>query len=289
MKVQVELKGFTPLIDKLVDQYGIVTAAVYGAIWRYAQQKDGECWASGDTIADRLNLSRRTIIRHLKVLVSDGYLVDLTPDFQGKSHRYTYTAKASIVGVIEAQEPATESHNTCDRESQLPVTESHTKKQYKKQTKKHGVASAATPPVDHEVDWLFQNRGDQKQVDAISQIETYWRKRISQEKKEAVAIYYNAMLAEYPNTTIPRDKATQGKWGAGVTDHLDNYSLDELKVLYPKAVKHAKDQGWEIYSPLSLTSALSKVKESLAEVSSKEKDYKEDLQWQFFDEIEGAE
>lgn len=34
MKIKVELKGFTPLIDPLVEKYGIVTAAVF---WGYLE------------------------------------------------------------------------------------------------------------------------------------------------------------------------------------------------------------------------------------------------------------
>ena len=80
--------SFTPISDELTQRCGIITAAVYGAIWRYAQMQDGACTASYATIARRLGLSRQTVITHVKILLRLGLIVDLTPGARRRPHRY---------------------------------------------------------------------------------------------------------------------------------------------------------------------------------------------------------
>ena len=80
--------SFTPVSDELTQRYGIVTAAVYGAIWRYAQMQDGACTASTATIARRLGLSRQTVITHVRLLLDLGLIVDLTPKARYTPHKY---------------------------------------------------------------------------------------------------------------------------------------------------------------------------------------------------------
>jgi DNA-binding Lrp family transcriptional regulator len=50
--------------------------------------RDGVCRASVDTLAGRLNVSRSTIKRYLKMLTDTGYLVDHTPDLRNRPHIY---------------------------------------------------------------------------------------------------------------------------------------------------------------------------------------------------------
>lgn len=308
MKAQIELKGFTPILDKLVDQYGLVTAAIYGAVWRYAQQEDGECYASLQKIADRVGVSRKTAERHIKDLCEGGYLVDLTPDLKHTSHHYAYTGKAAISGTIEPEIIGetesltsedrlgrTESPTRSDRESYLGQTESLTKKQVKKQQERGDKSPAPQQPDNqqpkNEIDWWFEN-GEEKtdaEDSSLRQVEEIWiKKRIAHNTKLAIVAYYLAMKESYPDLHLPRDKTTQGKWVAGVKDHLANYSLEDLKRLYPLAIQHAKERGWDIYTPLSLTSALSKVN-SYSQQTVKTSNYKDDPQYQFFAEIDMEE
>lgn len=137
-----QVEGFTPLMDIVVQDVGLIEAAVYGNVWRYCQMKDGVCRASMQTIADNLSISRRTAMRHIDALCKAGYLKDLTPDLRHKPHTYADTGKARIVGLLSAREGVPESHtNTVpngggvtenhtrdDKESHPGVTESHTKK-----------------------------------------------------------------------------------------------------------------------------------------------------------------
>jgi DNA-binding transcriptional ArsR family regulator len=79
---------FTPLFDEITARCGLNASATYGLIWRFSQMRDGICRASVSTIADRLKLNRSTIQRHISVLITDGYLLDLSPDLRNRPHIY---------------------------------------------------------------------------------------------------------------------------------------------------------------------------------------------------------
>jgi DNA-binding Lrp family transcriptional regulator len=162
--VEARIKNFTPMMDDLVKSYGIVTAAVWGRIWRYAQQENGVCQASQDKIADELGINRRTVIRHIKVLVDNDYLRDFTPNLRNKPHTYGITNKARILITVEA---VTESHSKDDdgvTQSHTGVTQSHSqcdsvsheetkKKQVKKQSSVIGVIPEPLQTPEFETAW----------------------------------------------------------------------------------------------------------------------------------------
>ena len=106
-----EVKGFTPLIDALVKEVGVVQAAVYGAVWRHCQMSDGVCTASQATIAKKLGINRVTVLRHLKDLCKKGYLRDTTPTLRNRPHIYADTGKAKILALVEARTGVTESNS----------------------------------------------------------------------------------------------------------------------------------------------------------------------------------
>lgn len=95
-KTNIKRTNFTPLLDSLVDEYGITTAAVFGRVWRYCQMAQGYCHAEQGRIADELNISLRTVNSALQALVSDGYLKDTTPNAKGRTRIYKDTGKAGI-------------------------------------------------------------------------------------------------------------------------------------------------------------------------------------------------
>jgi len=78
-----EVDGFTPLIDGVVQEVGIMAAAVFGKAWRYCQMSDSVCKASQERLAEELGMDRTTINKHLKTLVDAGYLEDKTPTLKG--------------------------------------------------------------------------------------------------------------------------------------------------------------------------------------------------------------
>jgi len=100
-----EVNGFTPVIDTILQEVGVMSAVVFGRVWRYCQMKDGVCNASLETIAEELKVDRTTIIRHMGLLVQHGYLQDHTPDLRNRPHIYSDTGKASIGMTIDAKAP----------------------------------------------------------------------------------------------------------------------------------------------------------------------------------------
>jgi len=137
-----KISGFTLAPDVLINEYGYVTALVWGVTWRFCQMSDGVCRAKLEKIAARLGMSERTIIRHMDILCQDGYLFDTTPTLKNKPHIYADTGKIKVnmsiaARVTESQRAMTESQRQGDRES---VEES-----IKKQTKKEKIKAEKTP------------------------------------------------------------------------------------------------------------------------------------------------
>ena len=119
-----EVKGFTPLIDALVKEVGVVQAAVYGIVWRHCQMSNGVCTASQDKMAELLGVHRATVLRHLKDLCKKGYLRDTTPTLRNRPHVYADTGKAKILALVEARAGIAES-NSGSSEGSAGVAESN--------------------------------------------------------------------------------------------------------------------------------------------------------------------
>jgi hypothetical protein len=92
---------FTPVLDTLTDNYGLITSAVFGRIWRYCQMDKGYCHAEQTRIAEQLGITRETVNRAIKVLVSGGYIEDSTPNTKGRTRIYKDTGKAGLAMYFE--------------------------------------------------------------------------------------------------------------------------------------------------------------------------------------------
>jgi DnaD/phage-associated family protein len=126
-----EVSGFYPLFEALLKHYKDLQApAVFGVVWRYCQMEDGVCKASLRTIADILDIDEVTVMRRLKVLCDDGFLIDTTPDLRNKPHVYAdagLVVMKSNIGVVESasHRNATASHrNTSASHRNATVSES---------------------------------------------------------------------------------------------------------------------------------------------------------------------
>jgi|GEM_PF-5755713 len=115
-RIPADVRGWTPLITALVEEMGLITAAVFGRVWRYCQGECGECVASQESIAKDLGLVPRTVQNHLKRLVAEGYLDDV--ERPGMPTRYRDTGKAGLRVSIDAT-PATNT-NTQELDSYHP-------------------------------------------------------------------------------------------------------------------------------------------------------------------------
>jgi DnaD/phage-associated family protein len=98
--VLTEVDGFTPVIDDVVEATSLMTAVVFGRIWRFCQMPDGVCNASLEKIAESIGIDKATVMRHAKTLVDAGYLEDCSPDLRNHPHTYKDTGKAGLhIGV----------------------------------------------------------------------------------------------------------------------------------------------------------------------------------------------
>jgi DNA-binding Lrp family transcriptional regulator len=95
-----DVHGWTPLIDNLVREYGLITAAVFGVAWRHCQMRNGICTASQERLAEMLGITRRSVIKHMAKLVIAGYLCDQTPSIKNRPHVYSDTGKAALIAEI---------------------------------------------------------------------------------------------------------------------------------------------------------------------------------------------
>lgn len=109
--MKIHLSNFTPVLDSMVDQYGLVTAMVYGAMMRFAQTS-GICWASQETIAKRAGVSAKTVYRHEAILEAAG-LIELVKHEAGDTLHYrvidTMVIETAIVKDTESEVDRTQS------------------------------------------------------------------------------------------------------------------------------------------------------------------------------------
>ena len=129
-----DVDGWTPLIDSIVQNHGIITAAVFGKVWRYCQMEDKVCKASQQRIADELDLSRIAINTHIDTLCKNGYILDTTPDVVGIPHIYADTGKAGLsISFTAFSQPVNDVNRGCKPGLQGGVNDVNTKKEVKKE------------------------------------------------------------------------------------------------------------------------------------------------------------
>lgn len=277
MNIEMRLEGFTPLIDSMIDEYGLVTAAVYGIVWRHCQMKDKVCKAAIITIAKKINVSERTVIRHLQKLCSDGYLEDRTPDLKHKPHTYAITGKIYLCGVISAEAGMTESQTLTDRydresdpgmtESQLKILHEDTNNNIagkKPASKRSGekpktrlmnkfVTKTGLPIPNNSSDksfWWSKIGVIYQAVDKDTDLgERLIDEAIEQLRRANMSISNPGSLVKTVYALIEKSNRTNGK-------HIDESQYVEVKDKKPETVDLAVDEDW-------LTENLAKVREGL--------------------------
>ncbi len=93
-----EIPLYTPIFDILVEKYhNLETAAIYGQYWRWCEwSKNNVCIQSYDDIGAAVGISGRTVERRFRILVADGYLLDLTPERRNDPHEVMITEKMML-------------------------------------------------------------------------------------------------------------------------------------------------------------------------------------------------
>ena len=100
-----DVGGFTPVIDCLIPLVGLNGAATYGAMWRFANNVAGVCYASQRRIARRVGVSRYTVNKYIAILCQAGLLHDLTPDRHSSVHTYAVVGKEIMAEQSDSSQP----------------------------------------------------------------------------------------------------------------------------------------------------------------------------------------
>lgn len=183
-----DVEGFTPCIDVITKEYGVMVSAVFGRVWRYCQGSRSVCDASLETIADDLNMGYMTVLRHIKKLVEDGYLEDLTPTARNRPHTYRDTGKVHVTLSLAAGLPKRESERSTNLVEQVYqndrvgstnlVVEDSIKIQVKKE-EEEGVSR--TKGITYFLDALGAKRLNKIQFKKLSELEkTYGTDRLKE-------------------------------------------------------------------------------------------------------------
>ena len=208
------ISGFTPAPDALIQEYGYMTALVWGRIWRYCQMSDGVCRAKLETIAAELGMSDRTIMRHIEPLVADGYLKDLTPDLKNRPHLYADTGKMRIKMSVEAT--VTESHRTTTK-SHGRVTQSHRQgdtESVEESIKKESKIKDSLSPADFKAMTV-------EQAHNVPELKLY---------AKATDFFPGSLLWHYVYTFIRENKLTEERIRAAAIEWgLRGYQKENIK------------------------------------------------------------
>jgi hypothetical protein len=129
------MQKFTPIFDEVCQHAGLVSAAVYGVVWRYCQMSEHVCYATLANIGLQAGVNRRTAVRSLAALEQQGWIVDLTPTYRNVPHVYQVTnrlaqsepfpAPADPPAVTPAPSAVTDSPSGDDTLSPQAVTHTH--------------------------------------------------------------------------------------------------------------------------------------------------------------------
>lgn len=222
-KTKLQDVRYTPLLDSLVDEFGITTAAVFGRVWRYCQMARGYCHAEHERIADELNISRRTVWGALKVLVREGYLTDATPNTKGRTRIYKDTGKAGLTLL-----PPAEIGEVTQEVVQSPVQEvvqspvQILRPKIDKKDKKENTTTSSSRVSE------FLRTANQEQVQAFELV----RKFASAEKALEKAMQDNPLEAAQDFLEWCADNG--GKVAEKVRDELDQQAMEKMYYIHAK-------------------------------------------------------
>ena len=200
-----EVDGWTPLIDELTKELGLVTSAVYGRMWRFCRGERRVCDASLETIATDLHLDKATVMRHAKKLCDEGYMMDLTPNLRNSPHTYADTGKIRIYAKVGVAHD-----NATVAENNATVAENQLKIDIKKDINKKEIAGG--PALSEGQSYLLQSLGGKrlnpKQRDTILELErTYGTDRLRE------VIDWAADRGMAVGVAVPAIKTAIPKWG----------------------------------------------------------------------------
>ena len=109
-------RGYFTVDNVLIDEYGkligVYGLSVYICLARFAD-KEGECFPSFETIAKRVNMSRRQVIREMAKLV-ELELVTVTPQYdpETKEHKTNLYTLLDVTGSVSQSPPPSDTQSS---------------------------------------------------------------------------------------------------------------------------------------------------------------------------------
>ena len=102
-QIVTEVSGFIPVFEVVLHHYkDYMTALVFGRMWQYCGMKDGVCKATIEKLAQDLEMSTATVMRHIELLEEGGYIYDQTPERRNRPHEYVDCGKVVMKGSLSA-------------------------------------------------------------------------------------------------------------------------------------------------------------------------------------------
>ena len=160
-----DVDGFTPVIDAVMKDTSLMTAVIFGSIWRYCQMQNGVCQATLEKIAERTGVGRQTVIEHIQVLEKTGYIEDTTPDLRNRPHTYRDTGKAGLhIGVSTVRQVDSENSPTVrETDSTVRQTDSQSTPSVLEDSIKRGLKKedinissiSSSKKVPESVEWMI--------------------------------------------------------------------------------------------------------------------------------------
>lgn len=74
--------------------------------------------------------------------------------------------------------------------------------------------------------------------------------------EQAIAYYLEAVRQHHTAFAVPNDKSIRKDWYKAIDGHLQDYRIDDLKIIYPAAIERLKEWGMIFSRPGSLTKSL---------------------------------
>jgi hypothetical protein len=74
--------------------------------------------------------------------------------------------------------------------------------------------------------------------------------------EQAIVYYLEAVRERHTAFAVPNNEAVRKDWYKTVNGHLQDYRVDELKIMYPAAVERLADRSMTFSRPGSLTKSL---------------------------------
>ena len=148
-QIVTEVSGFIPVFEVVLHHYkDYMTALVFGRMWQYCGMKDGVCKATIETLAQDLEMSTATVMRHIELLEQGGYIYDRTPERRNRPHEYVDCGKVVMKGSLSA----ISQKNVRLSQNNVAISESQLIKQDNTNIKQLDDSKPAKDLIDHLLD-----------------------------------------------------------------------------------------------------------------------------------------